>query len=304
MEKPLEIVCGVDSAYAPHLGVLLRSISSSNTSSLIRVHVLHDGVNDHLQKKVESCAPHLTIEWHGIVDHQALGFQPLLQISRATYLRLIIDDVLSPLIKRVLYLDVDMIVNGDLTPLWSTDLKGNPCAAVVDPGIPADAFAAKHALSPSAPYFNAGVLLLDLELIRNEGLLKKAIKILADPNQECEYADQDALNIVFWDRWVALDPAWNFQRKFLYDGFASWYALSPKRQSAPLIVHYTEQYKPWKKSEWHPYAWLYLKNLLQTPFNREIMHSGGLGVFDQWKWWLRWRLKRPAIFVQNSIKDI
>jgi lipopolysaccharide biosynthesis glycosyltransferase len=292
---PIEIVCGVDSRYAPHLGVMLRSLAMTNPGQPIRVHVLHDGVDALLRRTVDRCAAGLVIEWYGVTTHCALGFPPLLQITRATYLRLTMTEHLPASIKRVLYLDVDMIVNGSLLPLWTLDLAGKACAAVIDPGIDPDNFATRHALSPGL-YFNAGVILFDLEKVRKKSVLERAVTLLADRPDGYEFADQDALNIVLWNDWLPVDPAWNFQRKFLYRNFAAWHLLSPLPRKAPLIVHYTEQEKPWQRTEWHPYAWLYIKNLPYTPFRTQVMRAGGMTLFHALKWWLRLIFKRPVIF--------
>ena len=162
--------------------------------------------------RVAACCPTVQIEWIHIENHQVLAFAPLLHISRATYLRLAILEALSPTIKRVLYLDVDLIVNGDIRPLWNTTLGNKVCAAVVDPGVHPDEFAAKYSLSGPGPYFNAGVMLLDLDRLRSKPYLQRAITFLADPATQCEYGDQDALNIALWNDWLAVDLRWNFQR--------------------------------------------------------------------------------------------
>jgi lipopolysaccharide biosynthesis glycosyltransferase len=207
-------------------------------------------------------------------------------------------EVLSPTIKRVLYLDVDLIVNGDLRPLWKTNLGDKVCAAVIDPGVDSNEFAAKWSLAGPGMYFNAGMMLIDLDRLRSKPFLHNAVVILADPTKHCEYADQDALNIVLWNEWLPVDPGYNFQRKFLYDHCAAWKSLKPIRRE-PVIIHFTERYKPWGRSEWHPYAWLYLRSLLRTPFKTEILYAGRIGVRDRYKWWLRYLLKRPTLFCDH-----
>ena len=210
-------------------------------------------------------------------------------------------EMLSPTIRRVLYLDVDMIVNGDLRPLWNTDLHDKVCAAVVDPGVNPDEFAAKWSLPRPGQYFNAGVMLIDLEKLRAKPLFQRAIAILENPTAHCEYADQDALNVVLWNEWLPVDPAWNFQRKFMYDDYSAWKALAPIKRGAPIIIHFTERQKPWQQSEWHPYAWLYLRSLLRTPFRKEVLRAGQISFGDCCKWWLRLVLKRPAIFRKSRL---
>jgi lipopolysaccharide biosynthesis glycosyltransferase len=285
----IEIVCGTDINYIPHLGVLLRSIAVTNRDQPIRAHVLHDGIPESVKLTVAQCAPTITVEWYEVADHQVLEFRPLLQITRATYLRLTMTKVLPSSMRRVLFLDVDMTVTGSLLPLWQTDLQGKVCAAVQDPGGHAEEFARKYSLSPPGQYFNAGVLLFDFEKLCAGLYLENSITLLAQPGAHYEYADQDALNIVLWDRWLPINLKWNFQRKFYYDDFA---AFRPSGWFEPVIIHYTETFKPWRRDEWHPYAWIYLKNLLRTPYRHDVTLKGGIGWLTRYKWWLRYLLKR------------
>ena len=187
IDAHIEIVCGTDANYAPHLGVLLRSILATNPGIAFCVHVLHDDVPDSLQNKVAACARSMRLVWYPITDHQLLEFRPLFHISRATYLRLAMAEMLPTTVQRVLYLDVDMVVNDTLIPLWQTRLEEKMlCAAVVDPGVDPQVFALKYALPSSGRYFNAGVLLLDLDALRAEGLLQRAVQLLAVPGADYE----------------------------------------------------------------------------------------------------------------------
>jgi lipopolysaccharide biosynthesis glycosyltransferase len=300
----IEIVCGIDENYAPHLSVLLASIAQTNKDDSIRVHILHDGVGETLRARIAASAKSLKLAWYEIVDHQALGFEPLLHISRATYLRLTMEEVLPADIERILYLDVDMVVNDKLRPLWETELEENLCAAVTDPGVDVHGFTSLYALPPATPrkgYFNGGVILFDLAKIRRnsengKGLFQAAIELLASPDATYEFADQDALNIVFWNKWLPLDPSWNFQRKFLYDDFTAWNKLNPAKSNGPKIIHFTEGEKPWKKSEWHPFAWLYIKYLKKTEFTSEILENNGINFWIRLKWKLKFLIKKPNIF--------
>lgn len=64
-------------------------------------------------------------------------------------------------VERALYLDSDVLVRGDLKQLWNIDLQGKAVGAVTDIGFPMG-----HDHSTKAPYFNAGVLLIDLAKAR------------------------------------------------------------------------------------------------------------------------------------------
>ena len=58
-------------------------------------------------------------------------------------------------------------------------------------------------------YFNAGVLVMDLNRLRDTGLIHVAEKFLEQTNYKTVYVDQDALNHVVNGAFVRLDLRWN-----------------------------------------------------------------------------------------------
>ena len=295
MADVIEIVCGIDSNYAPHLAVMLKSLAEYNKKNNFKVHVLHDNIPDDLRKQVADCNKEIDLNWINAADNQVMKFDSWGHISRAAYLRLIMLDVLDPSIKRVLYLDVDIIINGDIRPFWDIDLGDKVCAAVQDAWITGAELAQKWNLPGKPHYFNSGVMLFDLDKLRLKPYMKQAIEILAVPDHGLDYPDQHALNIVLWNDWLAIDPGWNFQRGFLFNHCIFWNALSPEEYQ-PAIIHYTENFKPWRKSEWHHCSWLYLRTLFKTPFKAAVLKAGGINFYHICRSWLKWTLKRPPMF--------
>jgi lipopolysaccharide biosynthesis glycosyltransferase len=293
---PIALVSAIDPGYCAHLAVLLRSIAKTNRGASIVMHVVHSNVTADLQRRVADAAPTIPVVWHGIVDHDGVRFETLSHVSRATYYRLRIDEILGHEIGRVLYLDADIVVNGDLRPLWATDLGDMVCGAVVDPLVDADVFATTHGLSVGGGYFNAGVLLMDLRRMRCERFLARALTLLADSGSRFRFADQDVLNIVLWQKWKTLDPTWNFQRVFLWDDDAFWRRMAGRPGRQPVILHYTQDLKPWQRTDWHPFAWLYVKHLARTRFRSEIFRANRLTPLLRLRWWLRFEYKTRTAF--------
>ena len=284
----IHIVCGTDDNYVPHLAALLSSIADNKGGETIHVHGILDGVQSANLALIEGMGLDLVLHWYQASDDAALDLPPLLHISRATYLRLISDKLLPAGLSRVLYLDIDMIVTDSLLPIWQTDLGESACAAVTDPGTDLQEFAQRFGLQGPSDYFNAGMILFDLDIVRRETLFQKALDALQADPETFTYADQDALNVVYWGRWHALDPSYNFQRKFLMAmfPFESRFAAS---DSAPKIIHYTMAQKPWKPDEWHPYRWLYRKHLKRTPFGKSILKSANIGPLNLLRSWVSYR---------------
>ena len=94
---------------------------------------------------------------------------------------------------RVLWLDCDTIVDADITELFETDMKGNLFAGCIE--------------HRKGEYINTGVLLMDLDAIRADGLDDVLICVLN--HQKLELPDQDAINELARGRILFLDSKYN-----------------------------------------------------------------------------------------------
>jgi lipopolysaccharide biosynthesis glycosyltransferase len=152
-------------------------------------------------------------------------------------------------VERILYLDADTLVRRNFRPLWEADLQGKPLGAVVDVGHPMG-WDKDH----KQPYFNAGVLLLDLAKARER---LPELKALSLGHENAKYRDQDALNAHFTgNNWVPLGLEWNAQGLGTYARYPS-----PERDILPLeamedpsIVHFTGPVNPSIVEVLNPYV--------------------------------------------------
>lgn len=129
-----------------------------------------------------------------------------------TLMRLALPEIL-PEETRALWLDVDTIVTGDIGDLFETDMRGCPVSAAREPPWS----------RPGRIYYNAGVLLMDLQLMREDGTAWRLIDRVN--RQKLDFGDQDALNDVCAGRICDLDPVWNA---------SDWTAHPPD----PKIIHF------------------------------------------------------------------
>src|SRR5262249_32029982 len=145
--------------------------------------------------------------------------------------------------------------------------------AVRDAYVDADAFAAKGGRPSGASlYFNAGMLVIDLERVRAEKSFSAALEFVVANNAELLLGDQDGLNYTFWGRWERIDPAWNVQR-YLTPKERAEEQQEPMRRwrrRTPALVHFIGMENPWMPNVWHPWAWMYWTALKHTPFEREV----------------------------------
>lgn len=273
VSKEIVVAFGIDANYAPHLAVAIASIVANAPGARFRFMVIHDGVPASDQAQIEAVAQGHVFQWHEISDSRLLEMDNYNHLTRASCFRLAIPTFAPPETSRVIYLDSDLVVLGNLAELASLDLRGNMVGAVWDAGVDSEAFSARWEFAPKRlSYFNSGVLVLDLELIRNGGGFEPAIKILKEHREKCTFGDQCALNVMMRDRWTPIDPKWNVQRRMVLHEGTPCYLTPEEMQTGqrPQIIHFTETNKSWAVDGFHPYVCMYYKYLLRTPYWRLV----------------------------------
>ncbi len=154
-----------------------------------------------------------------------------------TLLRLLAD-LYPELPDKLLYLDVDIMIAGDIRQLWDIDISGYEYAAVKE----------KYGCWLIRPdYFNAGMLLLNMAKIRETGLLVKARERIRA--KKMLFADQSA---IFYSttKKKLLPRIYNEQSKFNKKDTVVCHFC--KRLMFRPYPH-TENYKQWQVEEIHKY---------------------------------------------------
>ncbi|RAZ82409.1 glycosyltransferase family 8 protein [Cereibacter johrii] len=214
---------------------------------------------------VASCNPEVALRPLRLQAADLAGATPVGDyISEVAMGRLFIPSKLSG---RVLYLDGDVRVTADLSPLFSLDMQGHPLAAVRDYVVSSwmekgvspehrnaariDELSKSMAGADVSTYFNSGVLLLDTDAIVSDPDLCAAMQDL-DRASKCSWGDQDHLNSVFAGRVRLIDPAYNSswsrtsdQRRFIQKLGP---ALCELTNAPDAIIHFHGPKKPWKKA--------------------------------------------------------
>lgn len=160
----------------------------------------------------------------------------------------------------VVYLDIDTFVCRDLSELYELEMGTNAIAGVYedareDGNNPA--FWEGPLMDRAATrYFNSGVLVLNLEVFRDENVLAKICGWYAANRALASRPDQDALNALFWNRTIPLHPKYNYSdgwlaRQTKYSlAAAQWRGNSPRSMLeavlAPAVIHFWGRAKPWR----------------------------------------------------------
>jgi lipopolysaccharide biosynthesis glycosyltransferase len=211
---PISVVLGVDAAYVPWAATLILSCLEANPGQAVDFYILNDGSVGEVERarlQVLVSEGPSTISFIDIDGGLLASLPSTPQFGPIVWLRFHIPDLL-PRLSRALYLDSDTFVAGPLRALWEMPLQGLPLAAVANVVEPMfrDHVASLGIAYPGG-FFNSGVLLLDLDVMRAEDSAEALFRYARDHRRTLLWPDQDALNTVFEERWLSLHPRWNAQ---------------------------------------------------------------------------------------------
>ncbi|QXQ05071.1 glycosyltransferase family 8 protein [Sphingosinicellaceae bacterium] len=262
-----------DDNYFQHLAVAITSLLENNRHHEFVLHVVHGEVSETKRAMLSTQVaryPNATLHLYEFDDAPYRHFRLDSHITLASYFRLFLTEILPPEIDRVLYLDADIVVLGDVAPLWETAFDN--CLIAAAPNI----FSQNNerlGLPRDYCYFNAGILVVDLAGWRREGLLRRFVDYVERNHMILRWHDQDALNAVLHDRVRYVDYGWNFQaRTQPTDAAALSLDASAFRRlrKQPQIVHFTTEKKPWLYAYRVPFEAEYHRYLKLTPWRSYV----------------------------------
>ena len=257
------IVLGADSGYRDKIETTIKSVCAHNRS--VKFYVFNDDMPSEwfqlMTKRLEPLSSEIVnvkISSHSLKNYHL----PLSHLSYAAFFRYFIPQFVEE--NRAIYLDSDVIVRGSLDALFSEDLGDFPMAAVED--------------DLTSDSFNSGVMLIDVDVWRTEGVTEKLFE-LTNQFHESSFGDQGILNILFQKRWKKLPQKYNFMvgmdtvaRNYQ---IVSWYQDSLVAEKEAEIIHYTGE-KPWYginlnrfRNEWWFYYGLEWSDIVMRKMNFE-----------------------------------
>ena len=268
----INICYATDANYIPHMCASMASIlSNAATGDDYNFYILGNKIPQQAKQKIEKLKSkirnfsitYFNIENDDFKNCPITGY--VNYITKATYYRFKIPELLWN-IDRVLYLDSDTIVTTDISELYNVDMEENYIAAVPE------AYNQHHKkrleIDGDNYYCNAGVILMNLNKIRRDGIDKLLFEYAEHPTRKIIYQDQDILNEVLKYKIKYLPLAWNLQHDAIF--YTDSYPYHKKEKynavSAPKLIHFTNKYKPWHYKCQNPYKKQYLKYLKKTCF--------------------------------------
>jgi lipopolysaccharide biosynthesis glycosyltransferase len=284
----MNIVCATDGNYLPHCVIMLQTLASHQSDPAdLRVYLIIDNVS---QEQFENCIPYLysiipNLSWLKADPDKVSEFPVNGHATVATYFRLLLPGLLPEECKRAIFIDSDTVVNSSLDRLWQMPLQGKALAAALEHKPSCRDHGYRH-----GHYFNAGVMLVDLERWRKADVLGLGASFAKANPHRLRHWDQDVLNHVFKDNWLPIGERWNACPHLF--GLMPEYSLTPEDLTEsekeaihdPAIVHFAGPgpVKPWNARCKHPLRHLYLQPRSKTPWAHQPLDDAPPPLLQQW----------------------
>lgn len=247
-ENNKTVVLGIQYNYRIASSVLIKSLQDNNPKSHFDIYILTDcDLSKYFSKlETETCKIYVVI-----IDVKKIQDVDCGRFGIGTLYRLLMDKYLPQHLEKVLYLDSDIIINGNIDELYDIQFDDDELVAAVECSI-----SKKHLKNlgvKSNKIFNAGVILFNFTKACEFGVFSKACEYVIKGNTS--FNDQDALNSVLDGKVKYIEPKWN------YEFFRAKRDLIFKNtgHEDKVIIHFTGRYKPWDFFDINPYSYLYNK---------------------------------------------
>lgn len=268
MTREIPIFFSTDDHYIPYLDVAVSSlIANASRDYDYRIIVLNTGLCPQNMAKVkQNERPGVVIEFVDI-SRQLEGvmsyFKNVYHFSIVTYYRLFIAS-LFPQYDKILYLDCDIVVLGDIAKLYQIPLGDNILGAAPEQYVQNTREFRRYAevalgVDPDG-YVNAGVLIMNLEAFRKNRIEEQFVKLITEYDFELLDPDQAYLNYLCRDKIHMLPNGWNKE------------PMPLRCEGEKNIVHYALYKKPWQYDDVMDgeFFWHYAR---RSPFYRQILQN-------------------------------
>ena len=264
----IPVFFSTDDNYIPYLDVAISSlISNASRDYEYKIIVLNTGLQpDNIEKVKKNECDGFSIEFIDIsknIEKIKARLKNVYHFSIVTYYRLFIAS-LFPEYKKIIYLDCDLVVLGDISELYNIDIGDNIIAAADEEYVQNTNEFRRYAkiaigVNPDT-YINAGVLLFNLEAFRENKIEEKFIELITNYDFDLLDPDQAYLNYLCYGKIYFLENGWNKE------------PMQISLQGNKNIVHYALYKKPWQYDDVidGEYFWKYAKN---SPYYERILEN-------------------------------
>ncbi|ACK66221.1 glycosyl transferase family 8 [Rippkaea orientalis PCC 8801] len=255
----MDVLFCFDKNYEQHFGVAITSLILNNTNKIKTIHLVTKDNSKDFLKKIDKLKSKTQAKFfiYSPDDKDLSNVKVSAHISTAAYYRLLAPELLPQDLKKILYLDSDLVVNSSLENLYNMDISDDILAAYaggkMGPGT-------KKRLQLTGDfYFNSGVMLINLEAWRTENIGNKCFKFLQENPDMIRLWDQDALNKIVDGKFLNIDGIWN--------SLVDLTTGETRVTNQSIIIHFTGTLKPWQSWCIRPEKRIYWYYLRQSPWS-------------------------------------
>lgn len=261
---PFHFALCVNDGYVPYICVTIKSIIENHKGHNVIIHVLSDYISPKKKVLLDEAASensNVKLQIHIVDDTILRGLKDTWSIY--TWYRVLLPKVLSTEVHRVLYLDADTLVAGNVSSLFEIDMTDKAIGGAIDilSFIP-ETFE-RCMYEQEKKYVCAGVMLMNIDYWRENDLTDKIIAWGRENDARIKFPDQDTINYLCRDSKIVLPMRYGilgvyYENKVFYQ--KPYIDQLKDCIENPAIIHYAAQ-APWKielsnhlfQSEWEKY---------------------------------------------------
>ena len=298
-KEKVAVVFAGDNKYVLPMGVAIKSLSSNfsinQTYYYLNIYIIDIGITEENKNKLQQCCPKtrkISLFFLSVPELNQIHLKPIniigtsVSFNYTVLARLFIPKLLYKKHRKVIYIDSDTLIIGDILELWKLEVPDNfYIAACLDPItqthqelltiklINKTIFEYKpksqlyDLIYKDKSYFNSGVLIFtNIQELYDNNFTEKIIKIIED--NQFSLPDQHALNIYFKDKVTYLSHSWNYDIILPITGkyFYKQEFYQEMKDSPAKIVHFSGNFKPWDGYQKRPFTQEWFNYLEQTPW--------------------------------------
>lgn len=315
MQETINVLIASDINYAPYYGVMLTSLFVHNLDCTFDIHWLTDGSITQKEKEkfislVKKYKSRLFI--YNVNVDLIKKFPTIGHISLPSYYNLEASKLLPTTVHKIIYLDGDMVVNGNIRNLWDVDLSDYACAMVPNCAYYDESNYRRLNYESQWGYYNNGTTIYNIDYLREINFAHKAIDYILGNIEKIKWMDQDVINALLYDKTLALPLKYNFQTLFFEPNRWNSHTESFKKEileaaGNPVIIHYCGRLKPWQYQYYMmPFGKLWAKTCEQSCWHTALCRKPYLKYI---KHLLKRILKRSSLlelrnkeYIEESIR--
>ena len=251
----MNIVVTINETYYYPLFIMLNSLFGHHPGVVVHVFLLYSDVTQESRDSLkELCEKKGNTFTDIYVSEELFADAPVTcYFPKEMYYRILAAQLLPQSIDRVLYLDPDTIIVGNIMDFYTMDMEHLFFAGSCDRpnAMPNDSYKRSIGYTSSNTYINSGVLLCNLKELRKQQDVQEVFREIEENGKKYLYPDQEIINILYTDKIKEVPQKYNFDLNNVYWWEWLFCNVTPflfPKDKKPAICHFLGPQKPWNRN--------------------------------------------------------